>query len=523
MTSTFNSKHNKYVSIPDWFKDVDLSKPEESTAAQTVYTGGSAVNGVLGTTNITLYNKYVLKSLKLNDTALTILNTALILKSSETHTMGDVVSVTGWYSTDFVEVAGGSSMTVTSVIDEDNETYGILFYDNRNIAISGHVLTESTEEVAVPDGAYFFRISVPSNETLSISYCIAEPYNSKQLELSNQNITNYLELNELIPEGMNATTFDDKGLKLLVQSPLQLTRDINNVIKLTAKTGDANDMFVWDKKLAAFGYDPKTGKAYMYVDGEQQFETNEEGEIVPSMTDDPDLWEYDEELEDKWIIKTTRQRFSILEGLMEYDPEKDSFLFHKNIITSGGIVMYADLGDVDVPGLYDGLPIDNDTIFWNYDLEGNKLTLSAKTISEVVIEGEGNAITNVMLSEDNKKLTFLKEEEFILANSIDNDTIYWDIIGDTKTLKSKRGVERIEIIGDGNAITSVEQSEDKESLFFKKEETFVTVDDIMDHIKTDDDTITVNPDGKLEVLKGGVEIVSSLPSYYEPDILYILV
>ena len=105
MTSTFNSKHNKYVSIPDWFKDVDLSKSEEPTVTETVYTGGSAVSGIMGTTNITLYNKYVLKSLKLNDSALTILNTALILKSSETHTMGDVVSITGWYSTDFVEVA----------------------------------------------------------------------------------------------------------------------------------------------------------------------------------------------------------------------------------------------------------------------------------------------------------------------------------------------------------------------------------------------------------------------------------
>lgn len=528
MALAFSSTHNKYVATPDWFAHIDLTSQTEqtTTVANTQYIGGTVIGSgssvATGKSNITLYNKYALKLVKLDSDALSVKGVALVLKTTSTSYIGDIVYITGWDSTDYISVAG-NTLTVTSTIDKENENYGILFYDNRQIPISGQILSSSPEEIPVPENASFFRISVPTNQQdFLIEHYITTQYTKEQLELSNENTKDYLELNETIPEGLSVIAFND-DLKLLVQQPLSLSRDTNNVIKLFAKTADVEDMFVWDKKLAAFGYDKETGKAYSYVDGEQQFITNENGETVPEMTDNRELWMYDETLTDKWIIKTTKQRFSLLEGLMEYDAEKDSFLFHKNIITSGGIVMYADLDDVNVPGLYDGLPIDNNTIFWNYDEEGNKVSLSAKTIDEVELTGDGNAVTDVKLSEDNKKLTFVKGEEFIRSNDIDNDTIYWDTVDDLKTLKSKRGVERIEIEGDGNALTSVEQSEDKESLFFKKEETFVTVDDIMEHVKTDDDTITVNSNGELEVLKGGVEIVSSLPDYYEPDILYILV
>ena len=98
----------------------------------------------------------------------------------------------------------------------------------------------------------------------------SKEYNENQLLQSNNNITDYLSLNELIPEGINETSITDTSLKLLVQSPLTLTRDLNNVIKLSMKQvngGNINDMFVWDKKLAAFGYDEVSKQAYSYVDG----------------------------------------------------------------------------------------------------------------------------------------------------------------------------------------------------------------------------------------------------------------
>jgi hypothetical protein len=77
-------------------------------------------------------------------------------------------------------------------------------------------------------------------------------------------------LNDIIPEGINETLVTDSTLKILVQSPLTLTRDLNNVIKLSMKQNNetnTNDMFVWDKKLAAFGFDITLGQAYSYIDG----------------------------------------------------------------------------------------------------------------------------------------------------------------------------------------------------------------------------------------------------------------
>lgn len=462
-----NSNHNKYVSIPDWFSQSNSQDVQQSTTTSsgTTSQGNDMIPpSASSKIKVNLYNKFVLAELELNKKILTVEDTAIIV-NVENHELGEVIALTGWKSSDYLSVAANTTLEIKSSISQE---YGIVFYTNSLNVIDGAVIDESPKQVTVPDGTSYFRISCESSyEDFSIIGYNRDSYEYEQILVSDQNAEHFTQLNEEIPEGISKITFSNSDLSLLVQSPLSLNSDEDNVIKLSLDYGklksDVDDMFVWDKKLAAFGYDKETGKAYTYIDEEQQFIVDENGETVPEMTDNPELWMYDENLEDKWIIKTTKQRFSLLEGLMEYDAEKDSFLFHKNIITSGGIVMYADLDDVNVPGLYDGLPIDNDTIFWNYDEEGNKLSLSAKTIKSIETTGEGNAITNVIVSKDNREITFVKEE------------------------------------------------------------TFVTVDDIMDHIKTDDDTITVNQNGELEVLKGGVEIVSSLPSYYEPDILYILV
>lgn len=427
MASLFNSKHNKYVSIPDWFKDVQptVEKPVET---KTTYIGSSGGNSTAGLSNIALYNKFVLEDAELDNDALIFENIVLNTIKTEEHKIGDELQATGWSTTDFISVAGNSKMTIVSKIVVNENQYGIIFYDNTRTIINSIALKESPEEIQSPANAFYFRISTPSGyEDFKITYSISADYTSEQLELSNNAQSDYLTLNEEIPEGFNQVNSTPKTISLLVQPPLTLTKDVNDIIKLSIKdtniASDVNDMFVWDKKLAAFGYDKELKQAYSYLDGEQQFTTNDKGEEVPVMTDNPEFWMYDPELTNDWIIKTTRQRFSVLDGLMEYDAEKDSFLFHKNIITSGGVVMYADLGDVKVPDLYDGFPLDGITIKWNYDEEGNKINISsvgAGIIKSIDVQGEeGNVLEHVALDEETGILTFYKFNKYTLQDDFD--------------------------------------------------------------------------------------------------------
>lgn len=48
------------------------------------------------------------------------------------------------------------------------------------------------------------------------------------------------------------------------------------------------------------------------------------------------------------------------------------------VVLKYGLTMYADDGDVDLPGIYDGLPIDNQTLYWVTDENGKKVMLKAK-------------------------------------------------------------------------------------------------------------------------------------------------
>lgn len=75
--------------------------------------------------------------------------------------------------------------------------------------------------------------------------------------------------------------------------------------------------------------------------------------------------------------------------------------------------MYADVGDIDVPNLYDGIPIDGETLFWEYGSNGNKVLKSKSgTIKNVHVSGNGNALSSVSLTEDNTALSFLKSYTF---------------------------------------------------------------------------------------------------------------
>lgn len=91
--------------------------------------------------------------------------------------------------------------------------------------------------------------------------------------------------------------------------------------------------------------------------------------------------------------------------------------------TVGGITMYTNDGFTDLPSIYAGLPIDNQTLYWEETTnEDGSITriLKAKgggegngTISNFSITGTGNAITEVSLSSDKKSLNFVKGLTFV--------------------------------------------------------------------------------------------------------------
>ena len=79
-----------------------------------------------------------------------------------------------------------------------------------------------------------------------------------------------------------------------------------------------------------------------------------------------------------------------------------------------------------IPGLYDGLPVDNQTIYWE-EVDGVKV-LKAKgsgngegTIKDVTVNGEGNALTSVSLSGDKKSLVFGKDKTFAEKTYLDEN------------------------------------------------------------------------------------------------------
>lgn len=95
-----------------------------------------------------------------------------------------------------------------------------------------------------------------------------------------------------------------------------------------------------------------------------------------------------------------------------------------DVVTQKGVTSFADGKMLDLPSIYDGLPIDNQTLIWE-EVDGVKV-LKAKasgsgegTIKDVVVNGSGNAITDVTLSTDKTGLVFTKGLEFAEKKYVD--------------------------------------------------------------------------------------------------------
>ena len=155
------------------------------------------------------------------------------------------------------------------------------------------------------------------------------------------------------------------------------------------------------------------------------------------------------------------------------NPNKISWIeakAHMGIL--GGVTMFLDGENIDRDSIYDGLPIDMDTIQWELDENGKKLYLKAKggegngTIGEIEILGEGNAITKVEVVKGGEgeadTLVFTKEKTFIDKETLEKDYLTKAYIEENYYTK-----------------TNVDET------FFKKEEAsglFVTLDETTQEI-----------------------------------------
>ena len=75
-----------------------------------------------------------------------------------------------------------------------------------------------------------------------------------------------------------------------------------------------------------------------------------------------------------------------------YDSEKGYWKLQGNLLITGGLTQYVDDGSVDLPNLYDGLPIDNQTIYWEE-------TANGKVLKAKVAEGGITSITKDIIVE----------------------------------------------------------------------------------------------------------------------------
>ena len=122
--------------------------------------------------------------------------------------------------------------------------------------------------------------------------------------------------------------------------------------------------------------------------------------------------------------------------LMETESGEKYLFTEFNVATQMGITSFANNKILDLPGIYDGLPIDNQTLYWELDENGKKTVLKAKgggegTLAGIEITGEGNAITDVTPSSDGTKLVFSKGLTFVDKSYLDENFYTKTYIADT--------------------------------------------------------------------------------------------
>lgn len=238
----------------------------------------------------------------------------------------------------------------------------------------------------------------------------------------------------------------------------------------------------------------------------------------------------------------------------------EEYIFGKlPVAVQYGLTSYVDVGNLKLPDIYDGLRIDNQTLYWEEtteettDEEGNAVTKVVKvlksksggngsgTIKDVVVEGKGNAITNVELSADKTGLVFTKGLEFVENNYLDEHFYNKKWIDEHYvTLDTSQTISGKKDFTGGLLVKGNEIVWDERGFWYLDGDLLVTggitsfadnpkytPSTVMNALVLDNQTLDINEYGQLFVKNGGganVEIVESLPSdEYKENTLYVVV
>lgn len=231
-----------------------------------------------------------------------------------------------------------------------------------------------------------------------------------------------------------------------------------------------------------------------------------------------------------WEIRTTE--------------DGEEYIFGKlPVALQYGLTSFVDGGNLELQDIYDGLTIDNQTIYWEEtiqettDEEGNVIietikVLKAKggsgegTISDISITGSGNAITDVSLNSDKTGLIFTKGLTFAEKSYLDenffnktyvNENFYTKKQADDKfvTLATSQTITGTKNFTGGLQVNGCELVYDSVNKYWKLEgdllvtggissfadSTAFSPSTIMDALVTDETTIT-KKNGVLEVIGG---------------------
>ena len=137
----------------------------------------------------------------------------------------------------------------------------------------------------------------------------------------------------------------------------------------------------------------------------------------------------------------------------------------------GGVTMYATDKDLDIPSIYDGLPLDNDTIYWEEikDEEGNVIGKRIKTRGG---SGEGGITPTLLgdLTNVGAWANGIATEDRIMVQR--KDSASWVALNLSEIGGGSADFSNVLSSGNGNAFTSFVLSEDKNTLTFVKGQTF---------------------------------------------------
>lgn len=121
---------------------------------------------------------------------------------------------------------------------------------------------------------------------------------------------------------------------------------------------------------------------------------------------------------------------------LKYNEQGIPYLYaNYDIATLGGYTMYVDNGNLNLPNIYDGLPIDHDTIYWKTLPDGSKILKAKFNESGATIEGA--------------------TQDWVISQDYVNKTTLYDILSGYVTIKGDQIVEGVKNFYNGIKITDI--------------------------------------------------------------------